>query len=72
MPCRSLDESDASMRQRLVNSLSQRFPHSALSKALQCIKKEEKKNDPLSSSCFAELRLDKEAADDDDELTSLS
>ncbi|KAH3859182.1 forkhead box protein N3-like isoform X2 [Dreissena polymorpha] len=73
MPCRSLDESDASMRQRLVNSLSQSFPHSALSKALQCIKEEEEENDPLSSSCFAELRLDKEAVDDDDdELTSLS
>ncbi|XP_060553026.1 forkhead box protein N3-like isoform X4 [Ruditapes philippinarum] len=72
MPCRNLEESDASMRQRLVNSLSQSFPGSALSKALQCMNDDEDMKDPLSSSCFAELRLDKEVPDEDDELTSLS
>jgi len=72
MPCRSLDESDASMRQRLVNSLSQSFPGSALSKALQCMQEDDEMTDQLSSSCFAELRLDKEAPEEDDELTSLS
>jgi len=72
MPCRSLDESDASMRQRLVTSLSQSFPGSALSKALQCMNDDDDMKDPLSTSCFAELRLDKEVPDEDDELTSLS
>lgn len=72
-PCRNLDESDHCMRQRLVNSLSQSFPGSALSKALQCMNDEDDDmKDPLSSSCFAELRLDKEAPEEDDELTSLS
>jgi len=60
------------MRQRLVNSLSQSFPGSALSKALQCMQEDDEMNDQLSSSCFAELRLDKEAPEEDDELTSLS
>lgn len=71
---RSLDESDASMRQRLVNSLSQSFPGSALSRALHCMDSdsEDMKTNPLSSSCFSELRLVKGEMDDDDELTSLA
>ncbi|GAB1606525.1 hypothetical protein Ahia01_000935100 [Argonauta hians] len=71
---RSLDESDASMRQRLVNSLSQSFPGSALSRALNYMDSdsEDMKADPLSSSCFTELRLDKGPMDEDDELTSLA
>lgn len=71
---RSLDESDASMRQRLVNSLSQSFPGSALSRALNYMDSdsEDMKTDPLSSSCFTELRLDKGPMDEDDELTSLA
>lgn len=73
----TMEESDASMRQRLVNSLSASFPGSALSKALQCMQPgdsddEDLKLDPLSSSCFAEIRLEKEDITDDDELTSLS
>ncbi|VDI80286.1 forkhead box protein N [Mytilus galloprovincialis] len=76
-PTRNSDESDASMRERLVNSLSQSFPGSALSKALSCMSAEDSEcdddmKDPLSSSCFAELRLDKVDIEDDDELTSLS
>lgn len=72
-PTLNIDESDASMRQRLVNSLSQSFPGSALSKALQCMNdSDDDMKDPLSSSCFAELRLDKDVADEDDELTSLA
>ena len=72
-PTLNVDESDASMRQRLVNSLSQSFPGSALSKALQCMNdSDDDMKDPLSSSCFAELRLEKEEPDEDDELTSLS
>ncbi|CAI9719221.1 forkhead box protein N3-like [Octopus vulgaris] len=71
---RSLDESDASMRQRLVNSLSQSFPGSALSRALNYMDSdsEDMKTDPLSNSCFTELRLDKGPMDEDDELTSLA
>ena len=82
------------MRARLVESLSQSFPGSALSKALHGIMGDYESanaavagddsdcSDVLSSSCFAELRLDKikieemeaEAAEDedDDELTSLT
>ncbi|XP_046561939.1 forkhead box protein N3-like [Haliotis rubra] len=73
-PSKSADESDACMRQRLVNSLSQSFPGSALSKALQCLtdSEDEMKADPLSSSCFAELRTEKLDVEEDDELTSLS
>ena len=72
-PTLNVDESDASMRQRLVNSLSQSFPGSALSKALQCMNdSDDDMKDPLSSSCFAELRLEKEDPEEDDELTSLS
>ncbi|XP_050405357.1 forkhead box protein N3 isoform X2 [Patella vulgata] len=71
-PIRDVDESDASMRQRLVNSLSQSFPGSALSKALACMDSDDEDlKDPLSSSCFAEMRLEKGELDDD-ELTSLS
>jgi len=77
-PSRNLEESDASMRERLVNSLSQSFPGSALSRALQCMQPDSDDDefklgieDPLSSSCFAELRLEKGPIDDDD-LTSLS
>lgn len=88
-PARNLDESDASMRARLVESLSQSFPGSALSKALHgimgdydsanaAVADDSDCSDVLSSSCFAELRLDKvkmeelEADDEDDELTSLA
>ena len=92
-PARNLDESDASMRARLVESLSQSFPGSALSKALHgimgdydsanaAVADDSDCSDVLSSSCFAELRLDKvkmeeleaDAAEDaeDDELTSLA
>lgn len=68
------EESDASMRQRLVTSLSQSFPGSALSKALQCMDSDDELSlDPLSSSCFSEIRLDKgDDLDDDDDLTSLA
>ncbi|XP_069116449.1 forkhead box protein N3-like isoform X1 [Argopecten irradians] len=71
------EESDAHMRERLVNSLSQSFPGSALSRALQCMQPESDDedfkldDDMLSSSCFAELRLEKGPIEDDD-LTSLS
>ncbi|KAL3873307.1 hypothetical protein ACJMK2_036443 [Sinanodonta woodiana] len=78
MPSMDINESDASMRQRLVNSLSASFPGSALSKALQGMKDlddgSDEMNDPLSKSCFAELRLIKEEPmdEEDDELTSLA
>lgn len=64
-------ESDASMRARLVESLSNSFPGSALSKALHFVDADITggDTDKLSSSCFAELRLDKSASDD--ELTNL-
>lgn len=74
-PTHNLEESDASMRERLVNSLSQSFPGSALSKALSCMSADDSDDDmkdPLSSSCFAELRLDKVDFKVDDELTNLS
>ena len=74
-PSRSLDESDACMRKRLVDSLSQSFPGSALQRALHAMDEEgEPLEDPLSSSCFAELRLDKGPVEfeEDDELTSLT
>ncbi|XP_074652682.1 forkhead box protein N3-like isoform X2 [Tubulanus polymorphus] len=69
-----IDESDSSMRQRLVNSLSQSFPGSALSKALQLMDSDDGSDtDPLSQSCFGEISLDKSSdMDDDEELTSLS
>ena len=76
-PCKDVCESDASMRERLVNSLSSSFPGSALSRALQCMQPDDSEEEefhdpePLSSSCFAELRLDKGPIDDDD-LTSLT
>lgn len=65
------------MRARLVESLSNSFPGSALSKALHFMDTDASSADPLSSSCFAELRLDKSAPGDitpdevDDELTNL-
>ncbi|XP_076464037.1 uncharacterized protein LOC143296135 [Babylonia areolata] len=71
-------ESDASMRKRLLNSLSQSFPGSALSRVLHSMDTEAIESDDedlvpsadrLSSSCFGSIRLDKE---DDDDLTSLS
>ena len=73
-PSKSMEESDASMRQRLVESLSQSFPGSALSKALHAMDSDDdnKSDDPLSSSCFAELRLEKCEMGEDEELTSLS
>jgi forkhead box protein N len=69
-------ETDASMRQRLFESLSSSFPGSALSRALAAMDDDELDSDPLSRSCFAELRLEKgrmeDEDDEDDELTSLS
>ena len=74
-------ESDASMRARLVERLSASFPGSALSKALHSMREgdsasdSESTKDPLSSSCYAEIRLDKikvEDMSDDEELTSLA
>lgn len=78
VPGSRFEESDASMRERLVNSLSQSFPGSALSRALQCMQPEsdseddDLKGDFLSSSCFAELRLEKGPIDSDDDLKPLS
>ena len=68
------DESDASMRARLVESLSNSFPGSALSKALHSmdvnapLTSTDINTDQLSRSCFAELRLDKMSCLDDDDL----
>ena len=69
-----VEESDASMRKRLVESLSQSFPGSALSKALHSMDpSDDPGDDPLSSSCFAEIRLEQGVIEEDDEeLTSLS
>ena len=78
VPGSRTEESDASKRERLVNSLSQSFPGSALSRALQCMQPEsdeedeDLKEDFLSSSCFAELSLEKGPIEDDDDLTSLT
>jgi forkhead box protein N len=67
-----LEESDASMRARLVESLSHSFPGSALSKALHNMNEDLENTDPLSNSCFAELRLEKGKGieDDEDDLAS--
>nr|KAG5710709.1 hypothetical protein BaRGS_035111 [Batillaria attramentaria] len=73
------EESDASMRKRLFTSLSQSFPGSALSRMLHSmdtmpLDSEDEdlvSPDKLSSSCFAEIRLDKGEIEDD-ELTSLT
>jgi forkhead box protein N len=68
-----LEESDACMRARLVESLSQSFPGSALSRALHAMTGSESDcggdsdcddfacdlEDALSASCFSEIRLDK-------------
>ncbi|XP_013401354.1 forkhead box protein N3 isoform X2 [Lingula anatina] len=80
-----LEESDEDFRKRLVDSLSQSFPDSALSKMLKicnaansapdsCDELELGDLDPLAKSCFAEIRLDKGPIDedDDDDLTSLA
>jgi len=71
-------ETDASVTTRLVNSLSSSFPGSALSRVLHDTNDDELSiaaDDPLASSCFAELSLAKvkceEDSDFDDELTSL-
>lgn len=78
-------QSDATLRTRLVNSLSSSFAGSALSHALHDANNGDDDDDddlaiaagdPLASSCFAELSLAKvkceEDSDDfDDELTSL-
>ena len=75
-------ESDASMRKRLFTSLSQSYPESRLSKILHAMDTELMEMDDddlmraipdrLSSSCFGEIRLDKNDDDDDDELTNLA
>lgn len=80
-----MEESDASMRARLVESLSHSFPGSALSRALSAMHESDSEfsdcddfadfPDPLSASCFSEIRLDKvkkEDGEEDEELTSLS
>jgi len=72
-----VEETDASMRLRLVDSLSNSFPGSALTRALHTMDDDSSQGggeDPLSNSCFAELRLEKGAGgdEDDDELTSLA
>ena len=76
VPIKMEEESDATMRARLVESLSHSFPGSALSQALHAMDEhEEIELEPLSSSCFAELQLDKvkiEEDDEDEELTSLT
>ena len=66
------EEIDTQMRARLVSSLNQSFPSSALSKALYAERDENV--DPLSSSCFTGLCQPKlEIQDDlDEELTSLT
>jgi len=71
-------QTDASVRSRLVNSLSASFPGSALSHVLHDAADDELNiavDDPLASSCFAELSLAKVKCEDDsdfdDELTSL-
>jgi len=73
-------ETDASVRMRLVNSLSSSFPGSVLSRVLHHTSDDDDElsiatADPLASSCFAELSLAKvkceEDSDFDDELTSL-
>ena len=78
-PIKTEEESDASMRARLVESLSASFPGSALSKALHGMQEgyssDSDNKDPLSNSCFSEIRLDKvkvEDMSDDEELTSLA
>lgn len=73
------DESDATMRKRLFNSLSQSFPHSQLYKALHggediILNGGDNDNsdsdddslygDHLSNSCFASLRMDRRDSDD--------
>jgi len=71
-------ETDAAVTTRLVNSLSSSFPGSALCHVLHETNDDELSiaaDDPLASSCFAELSLAKvkceEDSDFDDELTSL-
>jgi len=78
VPVNMETSSDASVTSRLVNSLSSSYPGSALSRALHDAAVDEMSiaaDDPLASSCFAELSLAKvkceEADDFDDELTSL-
>jgi len=78
VPAQMETSSDASVTSRLVNSLSSSYPSSALSHALHDTPDDELSmavDDPLASSCFAELSLAKvkceEDEDFDDELTSL-
>lgn len=76
MPCLEEIENDAKKRARLLDSLSRSFPTSALSKALHMACDENvDPADPLGSSCFASIRLEKfnpKEEIDDDELTSLA
>lgn len=80
------EDRDAAMRSRLVDSLCSSFPGSALSRALHMLDADAEADrvDPLSQSCFSQLRLGKalsdsdeedscsDADDADDELTSLA
>lgn len=69
------EETDAMMRERLANSLSQSFPSSSLSHILHVNQSDNVDGDRLSLSCFAELcQMKNETVDnteDDDELTCL-
>lgn len=71
------EESDFEFRARLVDSLSQSFPDSALSKMLHQALDSDEEKDFLSSSCFSEIHLEKGLPDfdpleEDDDLTSLA
>lgn len=73
MPClEEIEENDARKRARLLDSLSRSFPSSALSKVLHMACDENL--DPLSSSCFADIHLEKfqSRGEVDEELTSLA
>jgi hypothetical protein len=54
------EESDALMRERLANSLSQSFPSSSLSHILHVNQSENVDGDRLSSSCFRRAVSDEE------------
>lgn len=79
-PIKLEEEEDeaAARRARLADSLSASYPSQALSKSafeMDPGEMSDGEKDPLSASCYAEIRLDKvklEDLDSDDELTSLS
>ena len=74
-PIKEEDSDAAAQRARLADSLSASYPSGALSKAFISLDRNyDPDGDPLSSSCFAELSLEKGRLDEDsdDELTSLT